>query len=82
MSDFDDDGRRIPDEDGREEAHPSHNRTVRCPQCEMAVGMRYPASPHTYECPGEPGGVDVYEGAIESKNGYLFCSAECLRIYT
>lgn len=82
MSDFDDEGRRIPDEDEREEKSSSCSRVMHCPQCKGVSGRWWPASPQTYESPGEPAWCDVWDGSVEDKNGDLFCSAECLRIYT
>ena len=83
MSDFDDEGRRIPDEDEREDAINERRgtRIVCCPQCDRECGKWYPASAQTWECPGEPASVDEYEGSIVCDD-QLFCSAECVRIYT
>lgn len=79
MSDFEN-GVRVPDYDEREEA--ALGKLVCCPQCNQVCGRWYPASPQTWECPGEPAFRDCYEGSAESDSGVLFCSADCLRIYT
>lgn len=81
MSDFDENGRRIPDYDEREEAamEKKGNRIVRCPQCNEPCGKWYPAEPQLWNI-RSPAELDEYTGSVRH-NDDLFCRAECLRIY-